>query len=131
MNFTEVSLREWFAGFILTCFLPVAAAGQPVSWLRNGGLELPAGWSVQNGSLADGGHPGKGLRFDGPGGASQEVLVAGRQHTLTAAVDAQVSGVAAEPGKSGCAFAAVYQLHEDGRIVAFRDFAQAVGTQAW
>ncbi len=112
---------------------PIAAvtADKPLSWLRNGGLEQPAGWYLQNGSLADGGHPGKSLRFDGPGGASQEVLVASAQHTLTAAVDVQVAGVAAEPGKSGYAFAAVYQLDEDGQLVAFRDFAQALGAQPW
>jgi hypothetical protein len=120
-----------FAAFLLACFPPVATAEQPMSWFRNGGLEQPAGWYVQNGSLADGGQPGKCLRFEGPGGASQEVLVAGREHTFTAAVDVQVAGVAAEPGKSGCAFAAVYQLDEDGQIVAFRDFVQALGTQAW
>lgn len=102
-----------------------------VSWVRNGGFEQAGGWAVQGGTVTVGDRSGKCVRIEGPGGASQEILVAGQEHTMTAAVDLQTAGVAAESGGAGYAFAAVYQLDEDGRIVAFRDFAQATGTRPW
>jgi len=119
------------ATLIAVCCLPSAIAERPESWLCNGGFERPGGWRVQDGTLAEGGRPGRCLRFDGAGAANQDVLVAGRQLKLTAAVDVRVDGVAAAPGKSGYAFAAVYQLDEDGQVVAFHDFVQAVGTRDW
>jgi len=110
---------------------PEDRADKPFSWVRNGGFEQRGGWAIQGGAIAEGGQPGKCLRVDGPGGGSQEVLVAGREHTMTAGVDIRATGVAPEQGGSGYAFAAVYQLDEDGQIVSFRDFAQAIGTQPW
>ena len=122
--------RLWIA-VLLTSPLTLQAADKPTSWLRNGGLEHPSGWTIHQGVFAAGGPSGQYLRFEKPGGANQEILAAGRDRVMTAAVDVEIASVASEPGKSGCAFAAVYQLDEDGRIVTFRDFVQARGPQPW
>ena len=110
---------------------PLSAAGQARSLVGNGGFERDGGWSISRGSLPDGGRPGRCLRFENGGAASQDVLVAGRELTLTAAVDLRVDGVTPAAGRRGYAYAAVYQTDERGKLVTFRDFAQLTGTHGW
>ncbi len=105
--------------------------GAARSLVRNGGFETARGWEVGAGAIVPGGSPGRCLRFQRPGGARQDVLVAGREATLTAAVDVRLDGVRAEEGQSGYAFAAVYQTDETGRLVGFQDFVQLRGTVSW
>ncbi|HUT88613.1 MAG TPA: beta-galactosidase trimerization domain-containing protein [Thermoguttaceae bacterium] len=113
--------------------VPAAESGAslPPSLVQNGDVELASGWDTGGGTIAPGGNPGGCLRFDRPGGARQDVLVAGRDLTLTVAVDVQVAEVVPEQGKGGYAFAAVYQTDERGKLVAFHDFVQLTGTGPW
>jgi hypothetical protein len=103
----------------------------PRSLVQNGDLEGASGWSLSEGAIGPDGHPGKCLCFERPGAARQDVLVAGRDLTLTVAVDVRAAGVKPEEGKGGFAFAAVYQTDERGKLVTFRDFVQLTGTAVW
>jgi len=103
----------------------------PPSLVRNGDLERASGWHTGGGTIAPGGNPGGCLRVERPGGAQQDILVAGRDLTLTVAVDVQVADVQPEQGNRGYAFAAVYQTDERGKLVAFHDFVQRTGTGSW
>jgi len=113
--------------------VPAAESGAPIppSLVRNGDLERASGWHTEEGTIAPDGNPGKCLHFDGSGAARQNVLVAGRDLTLTVAVDVQVADVVPEQGKGGYAFAAVYQTDEHGKLVAYHDFVQRTGTSPW
>jgi hypothetical protein len=108
-----------------------ADSGHRQSLVRNGGLETNGGWHLFRAALAAEGNPGRCIRCGDQGAATQEVLVAGKRLTLTVAVDVKTSGVAADSGKRGYAFAAVYQTDESGRLIATHDFVQQVGTRGW
>ena len=142
----------------LMSVLPVAAE-RPCSLVRNGGFDSPAAWEVvpqtddrqlvplvgsdytgfvqeparcPPATIADGGNPGGCIRLEGPGVASQEFLApAGRGVILTAAVDVWLSGVSAQPGKGGYAYATVCQTDAGGRVVAQDELVHLTGTQPW
>ena len=107
------------------------AVEKPVSLVRNGGFDGADAWSIGAGSLTKSEKSGQCLQFDRAGGARQDVLVARRELTLTAAVDIKARNVVPEKGKPGYAFAAVYQTDETGRLVAVFDFVQLDGTRDW
>ena len=110
----------------------VLVAGEPPRTLvRHGGFDKPAGWRLGPAKLVDEGSPGSCLRFDREGGASQEIHVATKPVTLTVACDLRTDAVRPTPGNRGYAFAAVYQTDENGRLVAYHDFAHLTDTHDW
>ena len=136
-----------------------AAAEKPCSLVRNGGCDSPAAWEVVPGAddrqlvpvvgsdytgivkepapsppatIVEGGNPGKCLRVEGPGVATQEFLApTGTAATLTAAVDVWVNGVSAQPGQGGYAYATVCQTDAGGRLLVQDELVRATGTHPW
>ncbi len=83
-------------------------------------------------TIVEGGNPGKCLRVEGPGVASQDFLAPpGRGVAFTAAVDVSVNDVSVQPGKGGYAYATVCQTDAGGRVVAQDEFARVAGTHPW
>lgn len=119
------------SALLLSLAVSLLGADQPVSLVRNGGLEASVAWNLASATLEATGNPGRCISCSDRGGATQEVLVARRELTLTVAVDAKVEGVQPEPGKRGYAFAAVYQTDELGNLVRSHDFIQEIGTATW
>jgi hypothetical protein len=118
--------------------LPSCFARQPLklvaptrSLVRNGDFEQTGGWQASAGAMASGGKPGRCLRFQSSGGGRQDILVAGKELTLTVAVDVRVDEVRPEIGKLGYAFAAVYQTDERGKLIDAHDFVQLTGDGRW
>jgi hypothetical protein len=119
------------SALLLSLAVSLLGADQPASLVRNGGLEASVAWNLARATLEPTGNPGRCISCNDHGGATQEVLVARRELTLTVAVDAKVEGVQPEPGKRGYAFAAVYQTDELGNLVRSHDFIQEIGTATW
>jgi len=122
-----------FVRLAATIVLTIAPANddRDTTLLQNGGYDRSTGWDTGVGVIVSDGNPGACLRFNRSGGARQDVLVARRPLTLTVAVDIKVTDVAADEGKPGYAFAAIYQTDEYGKLVTAHDFAQLTGTNDW
>ncbi len=116
---------------LLAAVAAAAVPGKPASLARDGGFDRSAAWDLGPATIVAQGNPGPCLRFDRPGAARQEILVARRKLTLTVAVDVKAEGIVAQEGKSGYAFAAIYQTDETGKLIASADFVQLTGTHPW
>ncbi|MEN6345044.1 MAG: beta-galactosidase [Armatimonadia bacterium] len=106
------------------------AQERPVNLLRNGGYEHSGGWSLGAAAKVVPSDRGdKALLITDAGAANQDVLLGPATRTVSCAVDLRTEDV--KPDGTGYAYAAAYQLSETGELVAYKDFAQAVGTRPW
>lgn len=126
----------WIAAALAAamCVARVCAA-DTTQFLRNGGFENAAGWSLGSGIRLDAASPRTGrraLRVDATLGAQAEQIVhavrpAGR-YTLSGWV--RTRDVAPREG-GGFAYLAVYEIDAEGRNVWYADIAQFQGTRDW
>jgi hypothetical protein len=112
-----------------------ATASDTASLLRNGGFETGGVWTLSAGATIDSAQPHSGarcLKVVTAENAVAEQIVYGVKpgQTFTACGWLRTESVVPRGG-SGYAFLALYQLDADGRIVAYRDFAQQSGTAGW